>query len=99
MVPESAVPPWTPSTYHLTPVLVVPVTDAANCLVVLVVTLAVSGVKLTTTCAHDVCAAKSMLSTVTTPASMREGDETDEPSVDCISSLCQYNCQYSSTGS
>jgi len=34
IVPEPAAPPNTPSTYHLTPVFVVPVTVAANCFIV-----------------------------------------------------------------
>jgi hypothetical protein len=47
MVPAVELPPGTPSTDHCTPVLVVPVTVAVNCFVVLAVTLAEVGVMLT----------------------------------------------------
>src|SRR6266542_7094494 len=51
MVPVLAAPPKTPSTYHLTPVLVVPVTVAVNCFVVFVGTLALVGEMEIATCA------------------------------------------------
>src|SRR6266540_2668747 len=51
MVPVLAAPPKTPSTYHLTPVWVVPVTVAVNCFVVFVGTLALVGEMEIATCA------------------------------------------------
>ena len=49
MVPTVELPPATPSTDHCTPVLVVPVTVAANCCVVLTARLADVGLTLTPT--------------------------------------------------
>src|SRR6266545_793180 len=61
MVPVLAAPPKTPSTYHLTPVLVVPVTVAVNCFVVFVGTLALVGEMEIATCAcTEAVAVKAM---------------------------------------
>jgi hypothetical protein len=46
IVPVLAAPPNTPSTYHLTPVLVVPVTMAANCFVAFPATVTEVGLML-----------------------------------------------------
>jgi hypothetical protein len=43
MLPTTSLPPGVPSTYHLTPIFVVPVTVATNCLVWVPITVALVG--------------------------------------------------------
>jgi hypothetical protein len=59
IVPTVELPPRTPSTYHFTPVLVVPLTVAVNCLVYLAVTLALVGEIVMESCACTEAADKT----------------------------------------